>query len=340
MTHQGAAKGKFIPCKLGHPPENTGCSPGQSSKGVQKRCEPDDQGCPEGQSKGEDGRCASKNANDGNSQPEGDCGEGQSKGPDGKCAPKNPHDANSPPEINCGEGQSKGPDGKCVVAQPKDEDRKAEGDNKNPPAKDNNNNKVDEEKKAKVGRMGKCIGLVSMAMPIELANTYTSGFFSDDVLADEELMQFWPSDLPFDPSVDAKFEDDAFIDRYADSMVTTMDAQQREKFKTIMRRSDETESSDSVDDVSTEQHLEKPLVKRVVPLLAGLLIRFFIHMGTRVARAAATAGSRARSVFNIVGKGAGKPKGEQLAAIRDVITKDHKWVECLTGVLTVASQFA
>lgn len=172
-----------------------------------------------------------------------------------------------------------------------------------------------------------------MAMPIELANTYATDFFSEDVLADEELMQFWPSDLPFDPSVDAKFEGDAFIDGYLESTMK-MNAQQRDNFKTIMRRSDKTKTEE-FGDVSTE-HLEK----RVLPLVAGVLIRFFVRVASGAARAAAKAGSRARGAFNLAEKGLGKPKREQLAAIRDHITKDQKWVECLTGILTVASQFA
>ncbi len=272
-------------------PTKTDCPPGQSSKGVQKRCVPDDDACPKGLSKGQDGRCVEK-----------------------------PTD----------EGKRAERDGKAEEEKKAAEDKKAAKDKK---AEDNKNGKV--------GRMGKCVGLVSMAMPMELAKTFADNFFSEDVLAGEELMEFWPSHLQFDPSVDGKLDNDQFIDQYTDSVVTSkMNAQQRENFKTIIKRSGAALEGGPVEvDVSTE-HLEK----RALPAVLGVIVSFLARLGAGLARAASRAGSRAggafRRAFTAAGQGAGKPKAEQLAAIRDHLTKDSKWVECLTGVLSVASQFA
>ncbi|KAI4258082.1 MAG: hypothetical protein L6R42_005303 [Xanthoria sp. 1 TBL-2021] len=155
--------------------ECVACGVGEKPNAVGDKCEDDK--WPDGKAKtGKDGTCSPKG------EENTDCPAEQEKGPDDKCTPKQPQDSDCPEE--------KKTEQEKIEAE---ERKKAEEEKKQ---------QADKDKERNVDRVGKCVQLVSLALDLDVAEDFANDFFSEEVLAGDEMAEFWIDGVPLDPAID------------------------------------------------------------------------------------------------------------------------------------------
>ena len=321
-------RGKCVRCPLGKFPDKAGlkcedkCPKGQARLGSKGECE----ACPKGKLPSPVGdRCEDK------------CPNNHARvGKDRQCeacAPgRRPNAAGHYCEdASCPVGQRKGPKDKCVSKKEEEEKKKAEEKKKDEQEKkkeqeeeekkredeeeERKKKEEDEDKKRKIGRVGRCIQLVSLAFGPDMAADLANSYFSEDVLAGEEMSEFWIDGVPLDPAIDDALDN----------------GDKPKEWALALQPPPNTELPPGAG--------PRPIKKRFFPALISALVNIAARIGPALANIGSRLVSVAKEGFKLARTNAGRvPKNQQIGMVRDSIIKNRNWERCLRGQKPLARE--
>lgn len=204
----------------------------------------------------------------------------------------------------------------------------------------------DKDKKLrKKQRMGKCLTIVPLCFAADAMtdSAYTTDFFSEEFVSDEDdfLMGLWPTELDDVPDVDIDRDEylNAFVEAVnPDSWITNHIGPGKRQANIKLEDAAEEPPTSSVPvDSSTRRDIalnHHRYNKRFIQAIVGAVTAFVSRVGPIVARVGVGAARFARLVRQggvRLAKGAGKGSRQVQKEGANTVSRNKNWKRCLQG---------